>query len=123
MLVSGLFLAGAGLLLLVIIWLIGEKPPAPDAKRSPGIVLEVRTSSQQLNIRYLAGKDTFTILVPAAQAGDFYVGQQILVDYKPANPGVPLGVHSIAAARGRKFLQLLIAVLVILAGLVLIRMG
>jgi hypothetical protein len=123
MLVAGLILTGAGLILLVSLWLRGEQPPLKDAKRSSGIVLEVRTESQQLTIRYLAGKHTFTTLVPAPQAVNFYVGQQVVVDYSPANPQKPLKVQSITAASGKRFLQLLLAVFIILAGLVLIRIG
>lgn len=123
MFIGGLILSGAGLLLLFILWLKGEKLPANNAKRSPGIVLEVRADSQQLNIRYLAGKDTFTTLVPEPQAANFYIGQQILVDYMPANPQEPLNVQSISAARGKRFLHLLVAVLIIMAGIVLIRLG
>ncbi|AHM62431.1 hypothetical protein D770_20910 [Flammeovirgaceae bacterium 311] len=123
MLIAGLLVTGAGLCLLVIISLLGEKKPPKDTRRSPGIVLEVRSHSQQLNIRYLAGNNTYTILITAPQAGNFYMGQQIVVDYSPLNPQEPLMVQSIAAVRGMRFLQLLIAVLLIMAGLVLIRIG
>lgn len=124
--ISGLVLAGLGLLLLLL--LSFNKPALPKGvKRSRGIILSTYAAANapggSLTVRFTAGKETHTASFSSADAQLFFPGQQVLIDYDPEQPGVLLEVNSVSAALGKSFLGMLLAALLIIGGLLLIRLG
>ena len=119
----GLLLTGAALLLLCAVRWLGENKPAKGARRSRGVILEARPDGQKLTARYTAGRDTFTLSLPAPPNQQFYAGQQVLVDYLPEEPSQPIQILSYSAAWGRQLLGFLAACLLLMLGIILIRLS
>lgn len=120
MLLPGIILMGAGLLLILYTHYSGEFYLPAGARRSRGMVLGV--NPQYITGQFNNGLETISFTFPTAAASFFFPGQQIFVDFNPDQPNQPLQVLSITAVLGRKFSQTAIAVLLIIAGGLLIRL-
>ncbi len=120
MLVPGLILMGAGLLLILYTQFSREPHLPAGARRSRGIVLKVQ--QQQISGQFISGVETIRFSVSTKAADSFFPGQQIFVDYMPSKPAQPLQVLSIKDVLGSKFSKIVIAVLLIIAGALLLRL-
>lgn len=121
MLLPGIILMGAGLLLILYTHYSREANLPAGVRRSRGMVLGVNPA--HITGQFNAGLETINFTFPIATAPTFFPGQQVFVDFKPENPTQPIQVLSVREVLGRKFSQTAIAVLLIIAGGLLLRLG
>lgn len=125
MLLLGLLLAGAGLVLLLMSqWLRPRLPK--DRMRGRGLILAVEPLDKELcrlTVRYTAGAQTHTSSFTCAGKNRYFPGQQVIILYHKASPAVVEQALSFSAAWGQQMLGILLACLLLVAGLVLIRMA